>query len=72
MTAKSTRVETRHCAHCGAEFKPYRPWARFCSPQHRKDHWNETHPRVERRPRPRAQPVVRAMTAALLSLRREP
>lgn len=65
-------AETRHCAHCGAEYAPYRDWQRHCSKRCRTRAWDETHPRVKRRPRPQAQPIVRAMTAALLSLRSDP
>ncbi len=24
-------MDSRPCAHCGAEFTPKRPWGRFCS-----------------------------------------
>src|SRR5260370_42597186 len=28
-------VETRHCEGCDADFRPARPWSRFCGPTRR-------------------------------------
>jgi hypothetical protein len=28
-------VETRHCEGCDADFRPARPWSRFCGPPRR-------------------------------------
>lgn len=40
MDFSTTTAQTTVCEHCGASFKPYRKYQRFCRPKCRFDAFN--------------------------------